>query len=627
MPNQNTVKTNFTAGEISPGLLGRGDLRAYENGAMKLRNVLVASTGGASRRPGLAYVDTAAGPGRLLAFEFNTEQVYLLLLTDLRVEIYRDGVWTAGLDTPWTAGQLDQLSWTQSADTLLIVHPAVKPKKITRTSHTAWTIADWSFTVEKDLDRQPYHKFAAPDVKVTPSGTTGNITLSASASVFDAAHVGQRFRVGGKQVEITAVASATSASASTKEDLANTDATEDWEEPAFSSLRGWPVSCCFHQDRLVIGGSRDLPNRMWLSKSSELWNFDLGEGLDDESIEFTLLSDQVNAIRAVFSGRHLQVLTSGAEWMVTGSPLTPSKIQVNRQTRVGSMIERQVPPRDVDGATIFAGRSGADLREFLYTDIEQAYTSNDLAMLAGHLCDTPIDMDYEPATRLLYVVMADGGMAAITNYRIEQVTAWTLLTTEGSFCSVAVVGDVAYVLVERNGQHLVEYFDPELCTDCALKGEASEAGTLWSGLDQLEGRTVAVVADGLPVGEALVEDGGIRLEYPASRVEAGLAFTHEIQPLPPAGLTKPVRLISATFRLQDTKALLVDTGKGALPVPFKRLGAGNLLDTGVAGFTGEVKLRAIGWKRHSTEPLWAVRQSDPLPSTVLSVTTETKVSD
>lgn len=627
MPNQSTVKTNFTSGEISPGLLGRGDLRAYENGAMRLRNVVVASTGGASRRPGLAFIESADGPGRLVAFEFNTEQVYLLLFADLRMEVYQDGVWVAGLDTPWSEAHLSQMSWTQSADTLLVTHPDVQPRKITRSSHVDWTIATWSFTTAETLLRQPYHKFAAPEVTMTPSAATGSITLTASASVFDALHVGQRFRIGEKQVEITAVASATSASATTKEDLAGAEATEDWEEPAFSALRGWPVCTCFHQDRLVIGGSRDLPNRLWLSKSSELWNFDLGEGLDDESIEFTLLSDQVNAIRAVFSGRHLQVLTSGAEWMVTGTPLTPSKIQVHRQTRVGSMTSRQVPPRDVDGATIFAGRTGFDLREFLYTDIEQAYTSNDLAMLAQHLCQNPVDMDYEPATRLLYVAMEDGTLAAITNYRIEQVTAWTLLETAGAFRSVAVVGDDVYVLVLRDGVHLIECFDPELATDSALKGESETPGTIWNGLDHLEGKSVAVVADGLPIGTSVVESGSILLDHPASLVEAGLAFEHEIQPLPPSGVVKPVRLISASFRLQDTQALRVDTGKGPEPVPFKRLGGEAVLDAAPQPFTGEVKLRALGWKRDRAVPLWTVRQSDPLPSTVLSVTTETKVSD
>ena len=92
MPRLTTQKTSFTAGEISPRLLGRGDLRAYNNGASKLRNVFIQPTGGLNRRSGLRYVDTARGNGRLVAFEFNTEQVYLLVFSDLFVDVYRDGV-------------------------------------------------------------------------------------------------------------------------------------------------------------------------------------------------------------------------------------------------------------------------------------------------------------------------------------------------------------------------------------------------------------------------------------------------------------------------------------------------------------------------------------------------------
>lgn len=298
--NITLAKTNFTAGELSLDMLGRGDLAAYGNGAKRLRNVFIAPIGGVSRRPGLRHVDIARGKGRLIAFEFNTEQTYLLVLTHLHLDIYADGVAVAHVDTPWTEAQLQQINWTQTADTLLIVHPEVAPRKLTRTAHSAWTISNWTFHEADGVLFQPYHKFAADEVTLQPSATSGSITLTASAAVFVAAHVGTRLRLQQKEVEITAIASATQASATVKQNLVNTSAHKDWEEQALSAVRGWPVSVCFHQDRLVIGGSRDQPNRLWLSKSSDLFNFDLGEALDDEAIEFALLSDQVNAIRHVF---------------------------------------------------------------------------------------------------------------------------------------------------------------------------------------------------------------------------------------------------------------------------------------------------------------------------------------
>ena len=71
------LTTNFTSGEISRLLLGRSDLRAYDNGALSLRNLLIHPTGGITRRPGMAYSATARGPGRLVAFEFSIEQTDL----------------------------------------------------------------------------------------------------------------------------------------------------------------------------------------------------------------------------------------------------------------------------------------------------------------------------------------------------------------------------------------------------------------------------------------------------------------------------------------------------------------------------------------------------------------------
>lgn len=626
------AKTNFTAGELSLDMLGRGDLAAYANGAMKLRNVFIAPIGGVSRRSGLRHIDMARGPGRLVAFEFNTDQTYLLVFTAGHVDVYADGIKTADFATPWTAEQIRQINWTQSADTLLVVHPEIEPRKITRSSHTTWTIEPWHFFEQDGVIRQPHHKFAADTVTLTPSGTGGNITLTASAEVFQAEHVGLRLRIQGKEVAVTAVASGVSASAEVKETLPGSTATKDWEEQALSPLRGWPVSACFHQDRLVIGGTRDLPNRLWLSKSSDLFNFDLGEGLDDEAIEFALLSDQVNAIRAVFSGRHLQVFTSGAEWMVSGDPLTPTRIQLTRQTRVGSMVDRTLPPRDVDGATLFVSRNGRELREFLFADVEQAYQATDLAMLAKHLVNAPVDQDYDAGQRLYHVVMGDGTLASMTVYRAEKVTAWTLHVTEGAFRSVAVVEGEVYLLVERGGAIAIERFDAALAMDAALTGSDTVAKATWSGLAHLEGRTIRVLADGGAIEEVVVEDAAVTLRDAARIVQMGLPFTHEIEPLPPVvqggggGPGSVVRLVRANFRLLDTCALHIDTGRGLTPIPFRRFGR-DAFGAAPPTFSGDVQIRAIGWRRDAFAPLWRIAQDMPLPCTILAVATEMKLSE
>ncbi len=639
------IKTNFTAGEVSTDILGRGDLRAYENGALALRNVFINPTGGVTRRSGLAYIDQAAGDGKLISFEFNIQQTYLLVVTNEQIDIYAGGTKDATIAAPWTSAQIKQLAWTQSADTLLLVHPDVAPKRLTRMADGTWGLSDWVFFKDKDVLYQPYFKFAPSDVTLTPSGTSGSITLTASADVFVAGHEGTRLRVAGRDIEITDFDSPTVVVGDvilqdddpeddddTLTGLPNTDPTIDWFEQAFSAVRGYPATVAFHQDRLVIGGTRDLPNRLWFSKSGDLFNFDLGEGLDDESIEFAILSDQVNAIRGIFSGRHLQVFTSGAEWQVTGDPLTPSSVQIRRQTRVGSVIERYIPPVNVDGATLFVARNREEVQEFLFTDIEQAYTSTDLSLLSRDIVKNPVDQDYDQRQRLLFLVREDGKFATLTVYRSEQVSAWTLHDTMGEVKAVSVVGDDVYLLVKRGDVYNIEQFDRDLNLDSALAGSVGSSATIWSGLDHLEGQTVSIVADGFVHPDRVVTGGSVTLDQAAMSVQIGLPYAHIIEPLPPseigpAGGARKVRLIEANFRLKDTAALRLDIGRGLNDIALREIGETSVLDQPPPIVSRDISVRSLGWPSDRSKPLWRIEQNVPLPFTLLSVTAELKVND
>ncbi len=634
MTAASVIKTNFTSGEVSPRLYGRGDLRAYINGCRELKNVYIQPTGGVIRRSGLRLVDNVNKEGRLVSFEFNTDQVYLLFFSDYLMEVYTDEVKTASVETPWSLEQLKTINWTQSADTLMVVHPDVPPRKITRTSNADWSIEEWSFYEEDGFLCQPYNRFIKTDATLTPSSTTGAITLTCSEDFFDNDYVGLRLRLNDGEVKINSISSANEASATVTNALSSTSADKTWEEPSFSSIRGYPVSVTYHQDRLVVGGSRDLPNRLWLSKSSDLMNFDLGEGLDDEAIEFSILSDQVNAIKTVFSGRHLQVFTTGAEWMVTGDPLTPSVIQLKRQTRVGSLKNRNIPPQDIDGATVFISSNGKELREFVFADVEDAYQSNDLAVLSEHILKNPLDMDYDKNRRLLFIAMENGKIACVTNYRSEEVTGWSKLETAGEFISVCVVYDKTYVLVKRNESYFIEVFDDDLYTDSSLTGSSLSPKEVWTGLEHLEGNTVKIIGDGAVLEEQEVIDGKINLPFAVSNIAVGLSYEHVVSSLPvaigtSAGADYPqrVRLIEASFKIVDTSLFEVDLGGGVKNIPLKKLGLSGVLDAVPENFTGDLNLKAFGWIDNMQKPLWKVKSDAPLSLTILSVSTKIKTGD
>lgn len=93
------------------------------------------------------------------------------------------------LTTPFAAADLFELNYAQSNDVLTIVHPDYYPRDITRTDHDAWTLAEFSNS------GGPFKDINAGAITVYSSATTGSVTITASAALFDAGMVGELFYI------------------------------------------------------------------------------------------------------------------------------------------------------------------------------------------------------------------------------------------------------------------------------------------------------------------------------------------------------------------------------------------------------------------------------------------------
>jgi len=204
--------TNFTAGEITPKLLGRTDIAKYENGAETVENFLVEPHGGLTRRPGtrfVAEVKTSANQVRLIPFEFNVEQASVLEFGPSYFRIYKDGgqVTSSGsaveVATPYAAADLTSLKFAQSADVMYVVSPNHNVRKITRTSHTAWTIT------EVNLARGPFLDQNITTTALTSSARTGSGNITASADTFVSTDVGRLVKINEGFVKLTGFTNAT----------------------------------------------------------------------------------------------------------------------------------------------------------------------------------------------------------------------------------------------------------------------------------------------------------------------------------------------------------------------------------------------------------------------------------
>ncbi len=641
MTNQFTAKTNFTAGELSPDLLGRVDLTSYASGAQCLENVFIEATGGVHRRPGLQYVQTLSGKGRLMSYEQDSQKAFLFVLLNGQTKIYQEDVLVATLSTPWTNTQIEQLNWCAVSDGLICVHPDVAPKRFTFTNNT-WQVGDFQCLSLNGCVRMPYHRFENDAITLSASGCEGNITLTASAPLFLSRHVGKTFKLADGYVSITAITDTTHASATVLQKLLDEEdvgpstvlqPTRYWGEPAWSTSRGWPACITTYQSRLVFGGSKSLPNTLWFSQSDDICNFEEGTALDNEAISFSLLSDGANKICALFAGRHLQVFTTSAEWMVSGSPLTPASIQVNRQTQVGSNDTRSIAPIGIDGATIFAAANGKEIREFLFSDLEGIYQATDLSLLAHHAIQNPIEMAYDKYLRQAYIVMQDGNLSVLTSFRAEDMQSWTRQKTDGQFISVALCQKQAYFIVQKENTFYLEKFNEALHTDRSILQTSQTEKSTWGNLNFLEDEEVQLVADGQVQFPQTVENGQITLDIPCKKLEVGVAFTHKIQPLPPmvgahngSAPVASARLVKAIFRLVNSQSIEVDTGSGFHPELIPNLSQ-YTLDSPAQKETKDIVVRGLGWKRNPQTPLWTIQSHTPLPFQLVSVVSDIKIGE
>lgn len=197
------IQNSFNAGELSPRLGGRTDLAIYANGVAELLNGLPTVEGPVVKRSGSRMVQpakTAAGDARLIPFEYNETQSYIIEATAAAFRFYTNNgrIETAPdvayeVAVPYAAAELRDVDYEQSGDVLYLAHGSHQTRKLTRTSATTFALS----TLE--LRNGPF-KDQNSDSAVTVHATaaTGSVTIEASAAIFLAGHVGALFLIEAK---------------------------------------------------------------------------------------------------------------------------------------------------------------------------------------------------------------------------------------------------------------------------------------------------------------------------------------------------------------------------------------------------------------------------------------------
>lgn len=416
----------------------------------------------------------------------------------------------------------------------------------------------------------------------------------------------------------------------------------------FQSEGEYPSTATYFDQRRCFAATDEAPQTCWMTKSGTERNFATSiPTVDDDAISFRIASREQNRIRHMVALGDLILLTAGGEWRIftgNGDPLTPSTLQARPQSYVGA---NNAQPVTTSASALYVQAQGNRVRELLYSDNggPGAYKSEDMSVLVPHLMDgyTLTDMAFSRGpTPLLWVVRSDGTLLGNTYMPEQRVRAWHQHDTAGSFESVTCVvegnEDVLYVVVKRriNGRDVryIERLNTMLfssAADCfhvdsGLTYSGASTATI-SGLWHLEGETVSVLGDGAVFPRVTVTNGSITLDHAVTKAQIGLPITADLQTLP---LPLEASAYGQGFAKNVVKVWLrVLRSGGIFAGPtFTQLREFKQRTTEPYGsppalVTDEIEIPITGaW---TTNGQVVVRQSDPLPLTIQSMTLEVAI--
>ncbi len=388
-------------------------------------------------------------------------------------------------------------------------------------------------------------------------------------------------------VRATAFLTSTTMSASVLTDLGKADQfTQDWSEGAWSPRRGYPSSVCLYDGRLYWAGKDNI----WGSGPDLFDSFDDTVEGDARTIRKSLGAGPVDSINWLLPVLHLLVGAPAATQVAKASsfdePLTQTKFGLKPVSGSGTA---PVAAARVDTSGVFVSRDSTRVIELSYDGASYTYVPQDLTAVIPEIGlpggFTRVAVQRHPDTRL-HFVRADGTVCVLLFDKIESVTCWLKVTTDGEVEDVVILpGETAtpredrvYYQVKRTIGGVTKRYlekwslesqgqgaaDTRL-VDCHVTGTGAGSAVI-TGLDHIEAKTVNLWGNGKDLGSYTVASGSITaseavtgpyavgLDYMADWMSAKLAVASQAgAPLDQLKIVKGIGVVLADTHAQGLK--------------------------------------------------------------------------
>lgn len=410
------------------------------------------------------------------------------------------------IPTVYAAADLPYLNFTQSNDTLYIFGGMCPGNSgvgypiytLTRSSHTNWTFAKLTL-----MDGPYLSNVAAATTTLTPSGTTGSITLTASnvtginnGAGFKSTDVGRLVRIQQTNwawLLITAVADTTHCTATVQAAVNNgaagaldsTGASTLFAMGKWSDTTGYPYCGSFFQNRFSPDATNNQPNALELSVTADFTN--MAPTQKDNTVQannalgWIISDDQVNPIRWVSpagsaAAMQLGIGTGGGECVLqpatTTQGLSGTNVQVYRETEYGTGPSAASSASNwpavsnpgtlrIGKALLFANMPGRKLHEWQWSWQVNGYLGPDLTVDAEHITRSSppslpgiLQMAYQQHPYgVIFANRGDGQMIAQTYLPEQQVRAWHRHPLGGQYYGGAPIVESLDTMPSQDGSY------------------------------------------------------------------------------------------------------------------------------------------------------------------------------
>lgn len=581
------------------------------------------------------------------------------------------------ISSPYAAADLAAIHYTQSADVMTLVHPSYPPMELRRLGPSNWTLTAVVFApsavAPTAVAAVPLGGGGAISYTYTATAVTTDNNLEESLAATAAAPITNDLTIAGHTNTITCTAPANAVrvnyyrlaqglfgyigQAAPGATFVDNNITPDVSKTpplVDATLSGgvgyYPAAVGYYEQRRVFAGWNLGPQSVIGSRSGTESNFNYHiPTVADDRISFRVAAREGSPIEHVVPVNSMMLLTPTNVFRVAasdGGALTGANIDAKPQAYLGA---NNAQPVTVGTTVLYARAFGGHVMEMSFNTTNQGsfYVTNDITLLAPHLFDgfNVVDMAYQRAPySILWCINDQGALLGMTYVPAQAISAWHHHDTDGTYescCTISEQGeDMLYLIVKRTINGVVKrYVERKRSRAMATQADAffvdcgatysGPPATSISGLNWLEGKTVSILGDGAVMPPQVVTGGTVNLQAEASKVQIGLPITADFQTLPlvaalpDAGQGHKKSLNNAFLRVKDTSGLYVGASFDDLvPFPLRTTESYGVPPTWMQGQQSIVPNNQWG-----DDGQVCVRQVDPLPATIISLTLEVSIGD